>query len=96
MGLKEKKKHKKDEKKEKDCSVYTRKKCEKYCSTSHLKNCKHPFYMALKEKRKHKIDEKGRGGYSFFEGSRTGRKGSKSSIYKGLRRKETKKGRKRL
>ena len=69
---------------------------EKYCSTSHLKNCKHPFYMALKEKRKHKIDEKGRGGYSFFEGSRTVKKGSKSSIYKGLRRKETKKGRKRL
>ncbi len=39
-----------------------RKKCEKHCSTYHLKVWKHPFYKALKEKRKHKNGEKGRGG----------------------------------
>lgn len=56
-------KHKKDEKEEEDILyVYTRKKCEKYCSTYHQKSWKYPFYKGLKEKRKHKNDEKRRGG----------------------------------
>ena len=48
--------------------VYTRKKCEKYCSTSHQKGWKCPFYKVLKEKRKHKNDEKRKMRIKGFEG----------------------------
>ena len=54
MCLKEKRKHKKSEKKEEEdiLYVYTRKKCEKHCSTSHQKGWKCTVYKALKDKKK--------------------------------------------
>ena len=77
---------------EEDCLLaYTPKKCEKYCSTSHQKGWKCTVYKALKKKRKHKTDEKGRGGYRVLKGSRTVINGSKSSVYRVLRRNEKEK-----
>ena len=64
MCLKEKRKHKKSEKKEEEdiLYVYTRKKCEKHCSIYHLKVWKHPSYKGLKKKESIKKMKKGRGG----------------------------------
>ena len=45
-----------------------RKKCEKHCSTYHLKRLETPILYGFKEKRKHKNNEKRKRRIKVFEG----------------------------